>query len=400
MYGQVLKVCKSVYMYRYKVKENILITPSVRLLTLSPFSASQKQLLYRPGQYAAISLHDHKRPTTTRCFSLVSSPTRGSDIQFSIRVKGKYTSALERLEQGDRVDVRGAFGLFVFNEQEQHDLVFFAGGIGIAPFIGMLRYAADVQTQQNIHLVYSTRNKTDIAFLPELIALEEKLPKLRVTYVLGEGGEQGMEGLHVFQGRVDETIVNDLDLVGGTRQKKYMLCGPPPYMDALFALLKKQGVPKRYIQSESFSQNTEKQTETRIHWPANAYALSGLTFAVFAGLIAVNDLNKTLPKLEGQYNAPEEDRNAIATQDTSLLAKVRTVPPQVDTDLSQEPFYEYIENDEIVVVTEPAVATQEQQQVVTTPTVATPEPVVIKKKIIVEPTPTTIVQEPPRTTVS
>ena len=55
-----------------------------------------------------------------------------------------------------------------------------AGGIGITPFMSMLRQAAHDHLARRLVLLYSNRRPEDAAFLAELIALEGRLESFRL----------------------------------------------------------------------------------------------------------------------------------------------------------------------------------------------------------------------------
>lgn len=388
-------------MYQYRVAENKLLTPTVRLVTLTQKDVTSKPLLYQPGQYAAISLHDKLRPTTTRCFSLTSSPTQGNFIQFSIRVKGKFTTALERLKDGDAVVVRGPFGSFVYNEHTSKNVTFFAGGIGIAPFISMLRYAGDVKTNNKIHLVYSCRNEGDIPFLEELLKLEQQNPNLLITYIVSDGRINRLRGRHVLGGSLDNESIDQLGLAFG--KETYMVCGPPMYMKTVENLLTRKKVSKGDILTEAFSQGPSPYNTKLMNWPVNAYAMTGVFLVLAAGYVVSADFNKTLPKLIIPNITTQSDNNGVLlARDGDLFENVNSVDPQVDTNIEQEPIITYVPNPTPIIYV-PASATP-----VVTPTpapvpVVTPKPVVTpapKPKPVPKPTPIVQPTTPPRSTVS
>ncbi|MCA9349008.1 FAD-dependent oxidoreductase [Candidatus Saccharibacteria bacterium] len=324
-------------MHKYLLADNRLLTPTIRQLTLE-CDADSEPILHQPGQYAAISLRDRKRPTAFRCFSIASSPTNQRVLQFSIRVGGKYTSALERLEKGDEVAVRGPFGAFVLNQYEHKDLVMFAGGIGVAPFMSMIRYASELKLDNKLHLVYSSRNQNEIAFYTELNQLAKHNPNLTITHVIGEGGTEKLVNQRALQGRLDAQLLSKLNL--DFRTQTYMTCGPPPYMNAVISLLKEHGVDRERILSEAFSQSSGGQTGKLAIWPFNMYAMSGLALAIIAFSIVINDLYKTLPILQAQADQVTVAPTGSTLDNSagySLHTRVNSLQPQVSTDLTQAP---------------------------------------------------------------
>lgn len=363
-------------LYNYKVLRNEKVTDTVRVLTLER-DAQSVPLLFRPGQYVAIGLRDQLRPTVMRCFSIASSPSNQQVVQLSMRIKGHFTSALERLKPDSRVALRGPFGGFVFNESIHPDIVFFAGGIGIAPFMSMVRYATELSLTNRIHLVYSCRDQKDIAFFDEIQHLNNLNPHLNITYVIGDGKTDRLKNANVIVGQVDPTTLAQLKLEYS--KQVFFVCGPPPYMNALFTLLKTHGVPEEKIISEAFSQGSHRQTGKLVSWPFNMYALTGLSFIAGALIIVSADLNKTIPQIESEPAITHVDaKDVIVIQNGDMDASIASLKPQVDTTITQKPIVDGQSSSSSTVIPSPT---------------TTAAPTII-------PSPTTTPITPPRTTVS
>src|SRR5665213_1716250 len=140
--------------HEYTVTSSQMSTESTLELFLhSNNKRLRRTLSYEPGQYAAISFMHNNRPTPARCFSITSSPTEQGLLQFGIRVHGNFTkTAMQSLIPGSKVIIEGPFGNFVFNAERDRSALMLAGGIGITPFISMLRYAARLQLPNDILL--------------------------------------------------------------------------------------------------------------------------------------------------------------------------------------------------------------------------------------------------------
>lgn len=367
--------------YRYRVIENKLETESVRVLTLACDSAISKPLLYQPGQYAAIILNDQSRPTPARCFSIMSSPSQQQTLQFSVRVNGLFTSALERLKKGDEVLARGPFGNFIFNENIHKDVVMLAGGIGVTPFMSMIRYASHLGLRNKINLVYSCRTQDDIPFFDELLELEKINPFLKVTYVIGDKSVDRLRGLRVISGRVASS---NIDKFGFSFAKQiYMICGPSVYMSAMHSLLLDKGVPKKNIFTEAFGQGSLLQTGKLTRWPFNAYILTSISLIISGVFIMASDLYATVPQLNKNEIALEVDAGLPGTGG-NLIDKINAIEPQVDTNIKQPAVIKYTAPS---VVSKPPV-----------PVVVAPAPVVVTPTPA--PTPTVVPKKKPRSNVS
>jgi ferredoxin-NADP reductase len=122
------------------------VTNDSTLTVLLHDDTQRRPLVFKPGQYAAISFLHNKRPTPARCFSVTSSPTDQGYLQFGIRIHGHFTkTAAQNLIPGSKVIVEGPYGNFVFSAERDRSALFLAGGIGVSPFMSMLRYIARLQ---------------------------------------------------------------------------------------------------------------------------------------------------------------------------------------------------------------------------------------------------------------
>ena len=242
----------------YIVQESTKVTPSTLRLTLQR-DESERPLAFQPGQYAAISYQKRNKLSHARCFSIVSSPTDQHTLQFSMRVRGHFTTSLSKLQQGDLVDVNGPFGGFVFDTSRDKTAVFIAGGIGITPFISMMRYLSALNADNDVTLLYSCATQDDIPFGDELRAIQQTHPNLKVIFVIGHGPADQLPKEQAVTGRVTPEL---LDQVTNKHydDRRFFICGPPVFMKAMSGTLTKQGAPKTNVLSEAFTQSSPKQT--------------------------------------------------------------------------------------------------------------------------------------------
>lgn len=366
-------------MHTYLVKENRLLSPTTQLLTLE-LEESGHPLLFEPGQYAAISFKSRRRPTVMRCFSITSSPTDQQTLQFSMRVKGRFTKAIQKIEVGETVNVMGPFGGFVLPAHDENETVLLAGGIGIAPFISMIRYNTIDRTNRPLKLIYSCQTQEDVPFLDDLKELDQLNSALSVDLVIGKEPIDKLKDITVFTGMLDASLLTRLKL--NYSKSRFYICGPPPYMKAVSQLLISHGVEGNRIFTEAFSQGSKKQSGAIKSWPFNIYALTGLSLAVGGFAIMALDLSKTLPTLNKKSEFTSSSPNAIINNGAGdELSSVNSVKPQVDTNTKQA--------DKIIGTTG-----------TTTPSYASPNTYTPPKTTTVAPTPTTTTSPPPTTTVS
>ncbi|MCI4351570.1 MAG: FAD-dependent oxidoreductase, partial [Thermoplasmata archaeon] len=114
-----------------------------------------------------------------RTFSLSSSPSERGAIAVTCRISDTpFKQALARLRPGETAQVVGPLGRFLLDDARP--CVFLAGGIGVTPFRGMLRYSADTGTVAPRRLLYSARVPEELVFRKELDALARGSSNLEV----------------------------------------------------------------------------------------------------------------------------------------------------------------------------------------------------------------------------
>ena len=124
---------------------------------------------FLPGQYAMLAFSDFfGKMTEKHPFSIASSPHDSKRLKFGIKVQGEFTTRISKMKKGDEIGVFGPFGDFAFDDKKMKNIVFFAGGIGVTPFINMINYASDAKLKNEMTLFYSNRNKKSTTFLDEL----------------------------------------------------------------------------------------------------------------------------------------------------------------------------------------------------------------------------------------
>ena len=178
--------------------------------------------VFKPGQSVTLSLIDPpaEANSTQRIFSLASAPFEdGLTVATRMRDGSAYKRALKALPLGATLKLKGPRGLMTLHEDRSRAAVFIAGGIGITPFMSMLRQAAQEPLAQPLFLLYSNRRPQDAPFLAELQDLARRNDSFRLLARMTDA-----------EGFIDENAVKRF--VADAAAPLYYLAGPPAMVTA------------------------------------------------------------------------------------------------------------------------------------------------------------------------
>lgn len=198
-----------------------------------------KPIQHMPGQCAMVSVPG----VGEGMFSIPSSPTIDDYIEFSIKKCGCVTDWLHSMEPGQQVTVRGPLGNHfpVESDLQGKDLLFIAGGIGVAPLHSVIAYClAHREEYGRIDVIYGARSKDDLVYLQEM---QEEWPKYDNVHVhlTIDRAQEGWDG-HV--GFVPNYVMELTEL---TLNETVLVCGPPVMIKFTMQNLMKLGYKRENV---------------------------------------------------------------------------------------------------------------------------------------------------------
>lgn len=198
-----------------------------------------KCFLHKPGQCAMLSMPG----VGEAMFSITSSPTVEGYQEFSIKKCGCLTEWLHRMDVGQQITIRGPYGnaFPVDTELVGKDLLFIAGGVGLAPLHSVINYCLDKRENYgSIDVVYGSRSKEDLLDLNE-IQQSWMDPKNRTSVHLTiDRAQDNWDGHVAFV----PTYVKEL---GFDANKTVLVCGPPIMIKFVLEALMELGFKKEQI---------------------------------------------------------------------------------------------------------------------------------------------------------
>ncbi len=208
---------------------------------------------FRAGQSIDVTLIDPLETDAegnTRAFSIASAPF-DHDLMIATRMRNTaFKRVLHESPLGLNVKVEGPSGSFVLHRKVEKPAVLLAGGIGITPFLSMIRQATHDKLPHQIYLFYSNRRPEDSAFLQALQEAVTQNPNFHLIATMTKmtdsrqpwNGETGFINPEMLQRYLPS-------LQGPT----YYLAGPPAMVSAMRDILTQARVDDDDIRTEEFS---------------------------------------------------------------------------------------------------------------------------------------------------
>ena len=197
-----------------------------------------KPFEHKPGQCAMLSIPG----VGEAMFSITSSPTNEEFMEFSIKKCGCVTEWLHSMEPGQEITIRGPYGkpFPVDTEFVGKDMLFIAGGIGLAPLRSVINYCRHYRDRYGVlDIVYGSRSMQDLVDYHEIVDewTADKDVHVHLTIDREQPEWQGHVGF----------VPNYVGELGFTTDKVAIICGPPIMIKFTLAGLEKLGFNKTQI---------------------------------------------------------------------------------------------------------------------------------------------------------
>ena len=206
-------------------------TPDVKTFRVVGLDG-KKPFVHIPGQCAMLSVPG----VGEALFSITSSPTLEEYVEFSIKKCGCVTEWLHAMEPGQQITVRGPYGngFPVDTAFAGKDLLFIAGGIGLAPLHSVINYCRHYRENYGtIDIVYGSRSKDDLVDYQEITDEWCREDGINV-YLTIDREQEGWDGHVGF-------VPNYVKELNPDVSKTVLMCGPPIMIKFTLAGLKELG---------------------------------------------------------------------------------------------------------------------------------------------------------------
>jgi ferredoxin--NADP+ reductase len=222
-------------------------------LAIVGVQALENPFPFNPGQYATLGLVGLEDKLVQRPMSISSSADRLDEYEFFIRLVegGEFTPLLWERRVGDPINIKGAKGRFVLQDDGRTG-VLVASGTGLAPFMSMIETLRDRGQTRDLVLLHGVSHDYDLAWRSQLEALAGS-GSFPVRYAGTVSRPQNCPSWTGLTGRVEAIVEGQLEQHGLTPENATVyLCGNPDMIEAVEAMAAARGFPPEQVRKELY----------------------------------------------------------------------------------------------------------------------------------------------------
>lgn len=217
----------------FTVKEVITRSNNIKSLILE----NDNKMEFVPGQYCFVLVDEKLQRPLSYC-----SASGESHIELTFKKTGYFTGKLFNLKKKDKVTVKGPYGGPLILNEAYKNIILIAGGVGIAPFMSILRTINEKKLKTKVSLFYSAKKREDLLFKEEL----DSFKNIKLTYTLTQENPPNWKG---------ETRRVDLDMIkkhADIKDAVFYICGPHEMTSSISAQLINEGIERKNIRTEKW----------------------------------------------------------------------------------------------------------------------------------------------------
>ena len=212
----------------------------------------------KAGQFASIRVFRDGAWSEPHPFTLSCAP-EDDMLRMTIKKSGEFTTVVPEIEPGTPIQCVGPFGQFCRGIDSKSNIVMIAGGVGITPFLSVLRHFVEIKAQNRVTLFWA--NKTlDDAFAAKELEEYTRILSLNVVHAFSRMAKEQSPPSPIFHDSRPGTIVHEFGRLDQqiltkhlpSKDAAFYLCGPPSMQQAILSELEKCGVSAMQVDKEAF----------------------------------------------------------------------------------------------------------------------------------------------------
>jgi len=192
---------------------------------------------HEPGQFVQVELYGVGEAPISVC----SSPTKRGSFELTVRSAGRLTKHMQGMGKGDWLGIRGPFGKpFPVKLMTGNDLLFVAGGLGIAPLRSLINYVIDNRREfGKVDILLGCKTPTDMLFGDEIACWQKRLD-VNFSCTVDRTAPDWKGNVGLITSLIPGVTINPEKTFG-------VVVGPPIMYKFVIAELLKKNLPERQI---------------------------------------------------------------------------------------------------------------------------------------------------------
>lgn len=197
----------------------------------------EKQFTFYPGQFNMLYLYG----VGEVAISIVSDPLEKNRLIHTIRAIGRVTKAIQKLQVGDRLGLRGPYGVgWPLEKVKGKDVVVVTGGLGCAPSVSIIHYIlARRKEYGHLSILQGVKHSDDLIYRKQY-AKWQKSPHTEVHIAADQAGPKWPWSVGYVTDMIDQIKLTPEQTVA-------MMCGPEMMMHTAIRVLHAKGIPEEHI---------------------------------------------------------------------------------------------------------------------------------------------------------
>lgn len=228
-----------------------------------------------PGQFLVFRFPaDNERGHVLRTYSLSCAPGQPGRYRISVKREAAPRADVpnglgscylhDAIKVGDTLMADGPRGDFHLDHKSSRPVVLLSGGVGLTPMVSML-HALVEQSNRRAVFIHACDNGEVHALGDEVRALANSRPGIKAHFVYRFPTDSDRAARrHQTEGVITLELLQRLLPLD---DYDFYLCGPPPFMQAVFRLVRSLGVAKTRIAYEFFGPATVLEPDEAVSIP-------------------------------------------------------------------------------------------------------------------------------------
>lgn len=241
----------------FKVVDKVRESATITSFHLEPVDR-QDWMPFEAGQFLILRVPEGSGHAI-RNYTVSSAPQDEGRYRITVKREGAPQPGLaeglsstwlhDRIQPGDEIDVQGPRGGFKLDRDSKRPVLLISGGVGVTPMISMLKVLAET-SDRPVWFIHACDSREVHALRDEVALHAQKRPDIHVHYCYRNAtDEDRAEGRHHSEGLLTRDVLQSILPLD---DYEAYLCGPPPFMQALYGLLLGLGIAKDRIAYEFF----------------------------------------------------------------------------------------------------------------------------------------------------